>query len=197
MRNHSKMFRRTFIFATLALFCNMCIAAEGGIVNIPAIGKPKLDGVIDKAEWDKAANGVFFHSGTGNAPQHATTWRLGCDKDNLYITVHNRTDRVVIQIEPCRMWSPVIVVLNKKGQAALDGYGFRHSDPPEIGLEKTADGAERLSIPMSIFDGYRREGFPMRMNIRQAYKFWIKGEVWSYRLTHEDYNPKMAAWMVF
>ena len=82
------MFRRTFIFVTLALFCNMCIAAEGGIVNIPAIGKPKLDGVIDKAEWDKAAKGVFFHSGTGNAPQHATTWRMGCDKDNLYIAFH-------------------------------------------------------------------------------------------------------------
>ena len=125
------------------------------------------------------------------------TWSASRDKDNLYVTVHNRTDRVVIQIEPCRMWSPVIVVLNKKGQAALDGYGFRHSNPPEIGLEKTADGAERLSIPMSIFDGYRREGFPMRMNIRQAYKFWIKGELWPYRLTHEDFNPKMAAWMIF
>ncbi|MBO4512068.1 MAG: hypothetical protein J5746_04835 [Victivallales bacterium] len=82
------MFRRTFIFATLVLLCNICIAAEGGIVNIPAIGKPKLDGVIDKAEWDKAARGEFFHSGTGNAPQHATTWRMGCDKDNLYIAFH-------------------------------------------------------------------------------------------------------------
>ncbi|MBO4345803.1 MAG: hypothetical protein J5833_08600, partial [Victivallales bacterium] len=125
------------------------------------------------------------------------TWSASRDKDNLYVTVHNRTDRVVIQIEPCRMWSPVLVCIDKKGKAGLDGYGFRHSDPPEIGLTKTADGAERLAIPMSIFDGYRREGFPMRFNIRQAYKFWIKGEVWSYRLTHEDYNPKMAAWMVF
>ncbi len=160
------------------------------------------------AEWIREYTGekptgpsFVVPEGRESEPQHFENgnvfWTASRDKDNLYVTIHNKTERVFIQIEPCRMWSPVQIYLNDKDVAGLEGYGFLHSDPPDIGSEKTADGAVRLAIPMSIFDGYRREGFPMRFNIRHGKDYWIKGDVWSFRLTHADYNPKMAAWMIF
>ena len=59
-------------------------------------------------------------------------------------------------------------------------------------------GALKLMMddPLHMFDGFRREGFPMRINIWGEDFHWVDPKSWPWRLQHNDYNPAGMGWLI-
>ncbi len=60
-------------------------SAKKGIVPLPCIPAPVLDGKIDEAAWSKAVTGELVLLGSGDVPRERTRYWIGCDNDNLYM----------------------------------------------------------------------------------------------------------------
>ena len=101
-------------------------------------------------------------------------WSGEYDDENIYVRIcEGRKKTITLGLEPSRLWPFFLVELYEDDTFKAGGPLF--SDPPEI--EVTYEGMDALiRIPFSIFDGFRHEGYPMRMNIwcpdKSAY--WIE-----------------------
>ena len=122
------------------------------------------------------------------------TWESWHDDTSLFLRIHNITDSTKIEIEPCRMWPPVRVTIAADGRS-LQHHAFIHRQPPEIPITKEGD-ASTVQFPLSLFDGYHRDGFPMRINLSFGSHSWAPGEPWPSRLLHENFNPARAGWLI-
>ena len=116
------------------------------------------------------------------------------DNENLTLLLsgvsgHNLT----VEIEPCRLWPPVRADFYADGTFRFYGWIFR--EEPQI--EPEQDGKfVKLCFPWQIFDGYRREGSPMRFNIRTERDSYASGSPWPERLLQRDWNPASAVWLI-
>ena len=102
---------------------------------------------------------------------------------------------VIIEIEPCRLWPPVRSDIYADRTFRFYGWIFR--EEPELKMEKYGD-LYKISYPFSLFENYRRTGFPMRFNVRTSSGISFAGGVpWQERLLQRDWNPSNAAWLIF
>ena len=116
------------------------------------------------------------------------------DNENLTLLLsgvsgHNLT----VEIEPCRLWPPVRADFYADGTFRFYGWIFR--EEPQIEPEQE-DKFVKLCFPWKIFDGYRREGSPMRFNIRTERDSYAPGAPWPERLLQRDWNPASAVWLI-
>ena len=127
--------------------------------------------------------------------QSGIHYKLYQTENSLQFELRGHIGRhVVFEIEPCRMWPPLRIETDPDGSAHFYEIIFRN--PPGLNFDYRKDGTFAVKIPLEIFDGYRREGFPMRFTVRSG-NVCSRGKCrpWPYRLLHEDYNPHSASWL--
>lgn len=125
------------------------------------------------------------------------TWAAWHDNKNLYVRISGIKDKgASIEIEPCRMWPSVLVTVAGNGKSAAL-YEFIHRDPPQCHAQIDDQDRITTSMPLSLFDGYKRDGFPMRINITCGNEQWVAVEPWPVHLLHRNFNPKAAGWLIF
>jgi hypothetical protein len=127
--------------------------------------------------------------------QTGVCWSSYYDEENLYLVMEGTEGKsFTIEIEPCRLWPPVLLNVNKEGVPNLYEIIFRH---PPVFKYLRERGALTIVIPLSPFDGYWRKKFPMRINLHCEGDAWVKHCPWPARLLHENYNPVSAGWLIF
>lgn len=165
---------------------------------------PKFD---LKADWidgytGKRPDGVSarcFRKGSAPEELHDmgenTSWSASYDDSSLYLSVNGAADKVfTLVIEPCRLWTPFRIDFRKGDKYVYSGV-FREVPPVDI---QWNGNDLKIVIPLNIFDGFRRPGFPMRMNIFSRDHFhWVDPQLWPGRLQHGDFNPAGAGWLLF
>ena len=100
---------------------------------------------------------------------------------------------LTVEIEPCRLWPPFRFDFDSNGKFIL--YDFILRAVPEV-KPVYEDNFIRIDLPWSLFDGFHREGFPMRINVRNGSHSWEPGIPWPSRLLERDYNPKCSGWLL-
>ena len=90
-------------------------------------------------------------------------WTGEYDDRFLHLTVRGAGDRdFTLVLEPCRLWPLFTVDFFRNGRYHVSDVMF--VDPPEIDVTREGDDVS-IRIPLSLFEGFRREGMPMRMNL--------------------------------
>lgn len=154
----------------------------------------------DFPAFDPAANQYDFKSGliakhTGNTLSDGTVWNYSVENDVLKFTFENHQNKdMFLEIEPCRMWKPLEIKFMENGRIYIASIAFPL--PLDDVIKTTPDSVE---IPLSIFDGFRREGFPLRVSVRivdgqgKTISAWKDGvEDWPGRLMQNSWNPNRA-----
>lgn len=124
------------------------------------------------------------------------TWSASHHEGELTLHIENALGHDwLLEIEPCRLWPALRVDVNKQGQGQMFDYVLR--EIPEWTCAVQDDDVV-LTLPLSIFDGFHREGFPMRINVSTSQgEGWVTRHAWPMRLLHQDYNPASMGWLVF
>ncbi len=152
---------------------------------------------IDEYTGRKITGPVAFcrsEPGDALAVDPEIKWQTHHDGKMLYLHLQGKLDKYLkIEIEACRMWPPFVLMLRENG--CRDLYQIIFREVPEVTYEGTGDRLT-IGIPLKIFDGYRREGYPMRINLSTNDGAWVKRDPWPHRLLQEDYNPACAGWLV-
>lgn len=122
-------------------------------------------------------------------------YRVFRDGDDIVMEVRNHLGSpVALEIEPCRLWPPLRIDIDRDG--AVHHYEFIHRVNPKLNIKDTENNFVSTRIPLSVFDDFRREGFPMRYSVKSENSFQKPGcSNWPGRLLHEDYNPSSASWL--
>ena len=159
---------------------------------------------LNSPEWDEytGRNPVgmkaYCHKTSAEKEFYAmgndVSWCAAQDDVNLYFEIKNaRYKNCSFLIEPCRLWTPFRIDLYPDDTQRF--YFTVFAERPDVRVEY--DGADvKITVPLKIFDGFRRPGFPMRMNIYGDDFAWIKPEPWQGRLLHGDFNPASAGWLI-
>ena len=138
---------------------------------------------------------------TGTVPEELhpmgenTSWSASYDDSNLYLSINGvRHSKFSLVIEPCRLWTPFRIDFR-------DGDHYLYSSVllavPDLNIKWTGNDL-KITVPLDLFDGFRRNGFPMRMNIFSIGHFhWVDPAPWASRLQHGDFNPAGAGWLIF
>ena len=126
-----------------------------------------------------------------------TSWQMSYDDDYFYFRINNVAGNTFeVVLEPCRLWTPYHMVINADRTFGL--YSGIFPDMPEENV--TFDGNDvLLRVERKLFNGFYREGFPLRFNIysNPSGKFaWCEPELWPSRLQHGSYNPQTSGWIV-
>ncbi len=122
-------------------------------------------------------------------------WNSHYDDTALVFHVHGAAGRGFgIEIEPCRMWSAIQIRVDAAGACYVPDVFFRET--PVITSTLDADGVRHVAVPMALFDGYRRPGFPMRVNLWSGADAWVERRGLPARLMHSDFNPACVGWLV-
>ena len=91
------------------------------------------------------------------------------------------------------MWMVMEIVIYPDGRVHFPSLPFPL--PPGDNLKTTPNSVE---IPLSLFDGYRREGFPMRVGVRileagKTVAAWnTNAQDWPSRLLQNSWTPTRA-----
>ena len=129
--------------------------------------------------------------------ENGLEWRVCQDGDTLEITIDKIDGRgFCVEIEPCRMWMPLRVSSAPGGTTSC--YDMSFAEVPAVQRDRQGDTL-RIRVPLELFKGFRRPGFPMRINIRSYYDdswSWVPGKVWPGRLLQTDYNPACMGWLI-
>ena len=148
---------------------------------------PKFD--VEKDAYDFTKGLVAKPS--GNTLSNGIVWGWEKVGDSLRFTfANNKGKHLRLSLEPARMWTPLEAWIDPDGKGGFNEHIFASS--PEVTF--TPDS---ITIPLSAFDGFRREGFPLRVNVYSLGKgnkllaSWAPGELWPGRLMHAFYNPEM------
>ena len=121
-------------------------------------------------------------------------WQTFNDGKTLYIDLLNTGDvNFQVILEPCRMWGTLTIDIRSNGDYYVSSRNF--VDDPQV-VVKRDNSDIHLQIPLHIFDGFRRPGFPMRFNIFGEKIHWSETKPWPGRLQHGDYNPHDAGWLI-
>ena len=127
-------------------------------------------------------------------PGSGIKFALEYDDDKLILIIFSEECRnLIAEIEPCRLWTPVRVDFLADGTFRPYSWVFRKEPALEAVKE---NGCTYIEFPWELFDGYRREGAPMRFNLRSDKESFVPGEPWPDRLLMRDYNPACAAWLI-
>ncbi|MBO7147096.1 MAG: hypothetical protein J6W81_05055 [Lentisphaeria bacterium] len=121
------------------------------------------------------------------------SWSISYDDDNFYLSLYGMSDvPCYFALETCRMWSPYQIIFDP---VRVDRVLYAG---PFISATKIVRSAEKISItiPRSEFDGFVREGFPMRVNVYGDDFGWVKNTPWPSRLLHVTFNPNCTGWLV-
>lgn len=148
-----------------------------------------------KPEGDSA---VIYRKGTKTpniyAMGHDASWQAEYDDEYIYFCLYNIRDKhAVMDIEPCRHWISACVFLDPPDRMAYSSCNY--AQIPEKKVEYHGNDI-LLSIPLHMFDGFRREGFPMRINIWGEDFHWVDPKPWPWRLQHNGYNPAGMGWLI-
>ncbi|MHC4873406.1 MAG: hypothetical protein ACYTFY_16300, partial [Planctomycetota bacterium] len=157
---------------------------------------PAYTGKVVKGKYynapNSADNAEFENIGTGDYQ-----WRSYHDNENIYFEIKGDftgKQQALIHIEPCRLW-PVKTFWYSKKEGA-----FQHSVQPAYDPEWDVEDKDNLliyRIPFSFFDGYRKEGRPVRINIDADNNSWIEKHPWEGRLHFGSHNPEDLGWLFF
>ncbi|MBO4632696.1 MAG: hypothetical protein J5858_12300, partial [Lentisphaeria bacterium] len=133
---------------------------------------------------------------TPHAMSENQSWSASYDDSCLYLTIHGvRNSDFAVVIEPCRLWTPFRINFLQGENYVYSGV-FREMPEPDI---QWCGDTLLLAIPLNLFDGFRRSGFPMRLNIfsKEEHFHWVDPKLWPARLQHGDFNPAGTGWLVF
>ncbi len=130
-----------------------------------------------------------------------TKWRSWHDRDSIYFEVECQVkgaNSVSIKMEPCRLWPAQTFTASADGKT-------QHNNFKSVGDNRwSADGSSSgkkwkvdISIPFAIFEGYYKQGRPMRVNIIRGDASWIKLNPWEYRLRLDIDSPVDLGWVFF
>ena len=137
----------------------------------------------------------------GSAPEERhdmgenTSWSASYDDRNLYLSINGvRKSIFSLVIEPCRLWTPFRIDF-RNGEENLYSGVFR--ELPKLVYDWQGEDLH-LTVPLDLFEGFRREGSPMRMNIfSKDFFHWVDPQLWPSRLQHGDFNPAGTGWLIF
>ena len=153
----------------------------------------------DFPAFDPAKNKYDFTTGliakhTGNELSDGTIWNYTLENDVLKFTFDKHQGKTLyLEIEPCRMWMAMEIVFYPDGRVHFPSLPFPL--PPGDNLKTTPNSVE---IPLSIFDGFRREGYPMRVGVRileagKTVAAWnTNAQDWPSRLLQNSWTPTRA-----
>ena len=129
-----------------------------------------------------------------NAIDENRAWYTSHDGKTLYLDLKNIGDsNFMVVVEPCRMWATLTIDIRANGEFYMSSCSF--SKAPAVSIERSQNDV-KIKIPLDIFDGFRRPGFPMRFNIYGKDFHWSGSTPWPARLQHGDYNPHDAGWLI-
>jgi hypothetical protein len=128
---------------------------------------------------------------------NCTSWQGEYDENNLYLRFNGcRNKEFILYIEPSRMSSGYRIIFRKGDILCADTA--ISCTIPNVQASFSNDDVF-LTIPLSIFDGFRRKNLPMRMNIwstEDTEFYWVEPKVWPNRLQHGDFNPNQTGWLI-
>lgn len=140
-----------------------------------------------------AKTGEFYPVGD------AGFWQAQLVGEQLQITLQRKSGYdYMIYIEPRRLWTPFWLRVNRDNSHEFSDFICR--EPSDIKVEISNDTVI-FDIPLKQFDGFRKNGFPVRFNV-QAEKYgnadasWSGSDPWPARLTHLTYNPSDSGWLL-
>ena len=123
-------------------------------------------------------------------------WSACHDAESIhFLFEHTAGKHFTAELEPCRGWMPVRIEF---GPGELVTHDRQHPAVPDITFD-VKENSVRMAIPKSLFAGFHRTGFPMRFNVHElgdAEASWAPGELFPLRLTHTDFNPAKAGWLI-
>lgn len=120
------------------------------------------------------------------------SWSASFDDDFLYFAMYGVKDAALsVVIEPCRLWTPFKIDFSKDHTCL---FSTVFPEYPELKIDRNGDDLH-LAVPLEIFDGFIRPGFPLRMNIYGPDLHWVDPQCWPERLQHSDFNPAGAGWL--
>lgn len=122
------------------------------------------------------------------------SWCASHDGKTLSLKLEGTLKReFLIEIEACRLWSALTMRFDASGRGELDTFILRAPETPKV---TERDGVLTITFPLEMFRGFRREGFPMRINLRGKDFAWVEYQSIPSRLLHDDFNPKCAGWLI-
>ncbi len=158
------------------------------------------DPAIDEYTGKKPAGLIAVSTRKGKAlqpnpiPGKNASWTSYHDEETLYFEVEGLSgEDFRLEIEPCRLWQAFRIDFLKNGEDIV--YEFIFRVPPQVSF-RHEENRITVGIPLSIFDGYRHEGFPMRVNIQGKDFSWAGGKPWESRLLQRDFNPNNTGWLI-
>jgi len=121
-------------------------------------------------------------------------WAAALQGDELHIAIRGlQGSAFCIELEPCRMWPPLFIAVDAQGLGSCLDCICR--EIPAVRYEQHT-GEFRVIIPMAVFEGFIRPGFPLRFNLRGKDFSWVEGENYPSRLMHGEFNPARAGWLL-
>lgn len=162
-----------------------------------SVNDPKWDAYTGIKPEGPAA--VIYRKGSNTPPNTYSmgkdlSWQAEYDDDNLYFYLYNIRDKhAVLHIEPCRHWISACIFIDPP-----DCISYSNCNYAQI-PEKIVEYRENnifLTVPLHIFDGFRKKDFPLRCNILGKDFYWIDPQPWPWRLQHNNYNPAGMGWLL-
>lgn len=134
----------------------------------------------------------------GEAPdiqymENGVAWSAFVEDGILKVKVAGAAGRdITVNLEPCRMWAAFHIEISAEGHVNLYEKMFR--EYPDVKVEFGKDETT-IGIPLELFDGFRREGFPVHFNVFGDGYAWVAPRLWPSRLLHGTYSPEGAGWL--
>ncbi|MBQ6470761.1 MAG: hypothetical protein IJJ33_02140 [Victivallales bacterium] len=123
------------------------------------------------------------------------TWGVCHDGEFLTFILRGCAGKTCgLEVAPCRLWPPVRLDVNWNGRR-LYYVGTMFRTLPDFSVDEIGNDL-RIRLPLAIFDGFRRPGFPLRVNVWCEDDSWIPRNPLPPRLMHRDHNPMAAGWLI-
>ncbi len=120
-------------------------------------------------------------------------WRAVKGPETLRFEVTGAGELPVrIELEFRRSW-PILFLESTPGNFQSNAEKFRK--PEQLNIQRSADSFS-AEIPLRLFDGFRHEGFPFRVNVTAGTGSWIPVSPWPSRLIYGAWNPACAGWLL-
>lgn len=138
-----------------------------------------------------------------------TRFQASDNGDVLSVTVEcesrgtpaKRDEKIVLEVEPRRLWPVRKFVVTNNGSAVSSGVKSRRRDHWLVETETTPSGwLAKFAIPWECFKGFHEAGRPLRINVlrengEKTLAHWIAKTPWEPRLSLGDDNPENLGWL--
>lgn len=152
-----------------------------------------------RMEWQAAhnAHSLFFlvccHSGQPKSASDTRVWGDNMD-----------SERVLIWIEPRRLWPPIRIHVDRDGRVFHDDLRSRMDRRTRARVESTGSGwTAEIEIPLDALRSENLGERPMRVNIQYHLRLglppveWIRSTPAAGRLHFGTHNPENLGWLLF